>query len=211
MTGRASEAVILLHGLWMNGLVMQYLARALRGQGFAAQTLGYRSIRDALGDHLARLERRIASLEERRIHLVGHSTGGLVALRYLQRDPDQRIGRTVLLGAPVAGCRAAAVLSRRPGGEFFLGKSVSIWNEPVDVSLDSRFEVGVVAGSTSLGVGRLFVRLPEPNDGVVCVDETKLPGMRDHLVLRVGHTAMLISPRVARQTAAFLRTGAFLR
>jgi len=211
MMGREVEAVILLHGLWMNGLVMQYLSYVLRDEGFAAQTFTYRSIRDALGEHLVQLGRRVASLDAHRIHLVGHSTGGLVALRYLQRDPDERIGRAVLLGAPVAGCRAAATISDRPSGDFFLGKSLSIWREPFDVTLDPRFEVGVIAGTLPLGLGRLFVDLPEPNDGVVCVDETRLPGMRDHLELPSGHTTMLASPQVARQTAAFLRTGAFER
>jgi pimeloyl-ACP methyl ester carboxylesterase len=211
MRTEAPETVLLLHGLWMNGFIMQYLAHTLRGEGFAAHTLTYRSIHDALDAHLARLARRIASLAAGRIHLVGHSTGGLVVLRYLQRDPDKRIGRTVLLGAPVGGCRAATAVARRPGGDLLLGKSLSIWREPVDVSLDRRFEVGVIAGTSRLGLGRLFVRLPEPNDGVVCVDETRLPGMRDHLALPVGHTAMLASPQVARQTAVFLKTGAFAR
>ena len=211
MTTGSSDTVLLLHGLWMNGFVMQYLAHALRRYGFAARTVTYRSIRDALDAHLSRLTRRIASLAADRIHLVGHSTGGLVVLRYLQRDPDKRIARTVLLGAPVAGCRAAAGLARHPGGDLFLGKSLSIWREPVDVSLDPRFEVGIIAGTLPLGLGRLFTRLPGPNDGVVCVDETRLPGMRDHLALPVGHTAMLISPQVARQTAVFLKTGAFAR
>jgi hypothetical protein len=54
-------------------------------------------------------------------------------------------------------------------------------------------------------------RLPRPNDGVVCLDETKFPAMRDHLALPLGHTLMLASPRVARETAAFLKTGGFLR
>jgi pimeloyl-ACP methyl ester carboxylesterase len=211
MATGASETVLLLHGLWMNGFVMQYLAHALRGEGFAAETVTYRSVRDSLDAHLSRLTHRILSLGADRIHLVGHSTGGLVALRYLQRSPDERIARTVLLGAPVAGCRAAAGLARHPGGDLFLGKSLSIWREPVDVSLDPRFEVGVIAGTLAFGLGRLFARLPGPNDGVVCVDETRLPGMRDHLALPVGHTAMLVSPQVARQTAAFLETGAFGR
>jgi pimeloyl-ACP methyl ester carboxylesterase len=211
MTTEASEMVLLLHGLWMNGFVMQYLAHALRGEGFAAQTFTYRSVRDCLDAHLSRLARRIASLGAERIHLVGHSTGGLVVLRYLQRSPDKRIARTVLLGAPVAGCRAAAGLARHPGGDLFLGKSLSIWREAVDVSLDPRFDVGVIAGTSPFGLGRLFTRLPGRNDGVVCVDETRLPGMRDHLALPVGHTAMLVSPQVARQTAAFLKIGAFGR
>jgi len=53
--------------------------------------------------------------------------------------------------------------------------------------------------------------VPEPSDGVVTVDETRLPGLSDHLVLPVSHSGMLISREVALQTAAFLRYGRFER
>src|SRR6266568_1656231 len=196
MDASSEEAVLLLHGAWMNRCVMAYLAHALRRKGFAAQALTYRTMRGTLEEHLARVAKRIAALESPRVHLVGHSLGGVIVLRYLQRKPDDRIRRAVLIGAPVAGCRAAADLAQRAGGEFLLGKSLGVWREPVDVSL---------------GLGRLVTRLPRPNDGVVCLDETRFPAMRDHLALPLGHTLMLVSPRVARETAAFLKTGGFLR
>jgi hypothetical protein len=79
------------------------------------------------------------------------------------------------------------------------------------VSVDSRFEIGAIAGTRALGLARMVIRLPKPNDGVVCLDETKFPALRDHVALPVGHTVMLVSSRVARHTAAFLRTGAFAR
>lgn len=203
------DAVLLLHGAWMNQWVMGYIALALRKEGFAAHALGYRTMHDTLEEHLRRLAARVASLEASRVHLVGHSLGGVIVLRYLQRNAEARVRRAVLLGAPVVGCRAAADLAQRAGGEFLLGKSLGVWNEPVDVSLDRRFEVGVIAGTRALGLGRMVTRLPRPNDGVVCLDETRFPAMRDHMALPVGHTLMLVSPQVARQTAAFLKTGAF--
>ena len=205
------DAVVLLHGAWMNQLVMAYLTHALRREGFAARALTYRTMSENLEDHLAQLVARIAALAAPRVHLVGHSLGGVIALRYLQREPDKRVRRVVLLGAPVAGCRAAAALSRRSGGNFLLGRSLAVWREPVDVSLPAGVEVGVIAGTRAFGLGRMLVRLPSPNDGVVCVDETRLPAMRDHMVLPLAHSEMLVSPRAGRQTAAFLRTGAFQR
>jgi hypothetical protein len=92
-----------------------------------------------------------------------------------------------------------------------MGQSLAVWREPVDVAVDPRFEIGAIAGNRELGLARMVVRLPAPNDGVVCLDETRFPGLRDHLVLPVGHTLMLMSSRVARQTVSFLRTGAFRR
>ncbi len=195
----------------MNGWVMSYLAFALRREGFSAQALTYRTMRDTLEAHIGRLAKRIAKIAAPRVHLVGHSLGGVIVLRYLQRDPDERIQRAVLIGTPVSGCQAATDLAQRAGGEFLLGKSLGIWREPVDAPLDPRFEIGVIAGTRAFGIGSMVTRLPKPNDGVVCLDETKFPGMRDHLALPLGHTILLVSRRVARETAAFLKTGAFLR
>jgi len=44
----SGEAVLLLHGAWMSRWVMSYLAFALRREGFAAQALAYRTMRDTL-------------------------------------------------------------------------------------------------------------------------------------------------------------------
>ena len=59
-------------------------------------------------------------------------------------------------------------------------------------------------------LGRVVARgLPTPNDGTVCVAETELAAACDRIVLPVTHTSMLFSPRVARQTATFLRCARF--
>ncbi len=206
---RGPDAVVVLHGLWMNRFAMHYLVHALERAGFRASAMGYRSAAETLDQHVTRLARRVAGAQGERVHLAGHSLGGLVVLRYLQRAPDPRVRRAVLLGAPVAGCTMAERLGSK--APFLLGASAPAWREPVDTSLDPRFEVGAVAGTRPFGLGRLLVRLPHPSDGVVCLEETRLPGLRDHLTLPVSHSAMLISSQVARQTAAFLRDGRFAR
>jgi hypothetical protein len=70
-------------------------------------------------------------------------------------------------------------------------------------------EIGVVAGSGNLGLGRLFAELPLPNDGTVCVDETQLSGATAHIVLHVSHTGMLVSTAVGSAVVRFLRHGSF--
>jgi hypothetical protein len=51
----------------------------------------------------------------------------------------------------------------------------------------------------------------EPSDGTVLVEETRLHGATDHVVMRVSHSGMLFSASVAKQAGVFLRTGRFER
>jgi hypothetical protein len=66
-----------------------------------------------------------------------------------------------------------------------------------------------VAGSYSLGVGQVLAGFAEDSDGTVAVSETRLPGATDHIVVPVSHMGMLVSARVARESAYFLREGRF--
>src|SRR4051794_41151489 len=97
----------------MNRFAMHYLVHKLGRAGFRASAMGYRSASETLDQHVGHLERRVAALEAEKVHLAGHSLGGLVILRYLQRAPDRRVRRAVLLGAPVAGCLIAQRLGQR--------------------------------------------------------------------------------------------------
>ena len=74
-----------------------------------------------------------------------------------------------------------------------------------------RRDVGVVAGSVPVGLGRVAGRFDGPSDGTVAVAETELEGARDHIVLPVSHTSMMIYRQVADQAGAFLKRGEFLR
>jgi pimeloyl-ACP methyl ester carboxylesterase len=209
--GARSEAVLLLHGLWLNRFAMHYLVHALGRQGYRASAVGYRSLSETLDEHVALLARRVAATAADVVHLAGHSLGGLVVFRYLQGAADPRVGRAVLLGTPVSGCLIAQILEKTATGRFLLGRSASAWRAPFEPSLDRRFEIGVIAGTRRFGLACLFARLPRANDGVVLLEETRFPGMRDHLSLAISHSAMLVSRRVARQVGAFLRKGEFLR
>jgi hypothetical protein len=61
-----------------------------------------------------------------------------------------------------------------------------------------------------MGLGKLVGARGAPNDGTIFVDETRLPGISQHLVMRVSHTGLPFSKSVARQTGAFLHAGRFI-
>lgn len=212
--------VIFVHGLWMHSsegsLLRHYLGRSLEA---GTPTFNYRSVTERLevaADRLARqmreLAARLAGTGTRAggpppIHLVGHSLGGLLVLRMFERHADLPPGRIVLLGSPVTGSHAAERLSTWPISSRFLGHSHP---ELVNASpACATREIGMIAGSRPFGLGRLLTRFDEPNDGTVAVRETELECATDRIVLPVGHTGMLISPQVARETAHFLRYGRF--
>ena len=204
------DAVILVHGMWMGAWAMQGLRLRLARRGFAAYAFAYRSTAHFLDEHARRLAARIAGLREPVIHLVGHSLGGLVILRCLMNHGEQRIGRIVLLGTPARASIAVQRLENVAAGAWLLGASRDTWRS-LPVVFRPRCELGVIAGCRPWGVGRLVLRLPGTNDGVVRLDETEVPGMRERIVLPVSHSGMLLSARVAREVAAFLARGSFGR
>jgi len=203
-------AVLLVHGLWMGGWVMQGLRLALKRRGYAAYTFSYASTARSLDEHARRLAARMGELREPVIHLVGHSLGGLVVLRCLRNHGEQRIGRVVLIGTPVRACMSGRHLESVAGGKKLLGASRDIWRSLPEL-YRPRCDLGVIAGSRPWGLGRVMMRLPGVNDGVVRLEETEVEGMRDRVVLPLSHSGMLVSAQVARQLAAFLENGAFDR
>jgi pimeloyl-ACP methyl ester carboxylesterase len=202
------EAVILAHGMWMGGWAMQGLRLLLSRLGYSASAFSYRSLAQGLDEHARRLAARMAEVRQPVVHLVGHSLGGLVILRYLRNYGEQRIGRIVLMGTPVRGCMAGLRIGNMTAAGRLLGASREIWRGRPE-AYRPQCELGVLAGSRPWGLGALLMRLPGTNDGVVRLEETDVAGMRDRIVLPVGHSGMLVSARVAREVACFLERGAF--
>ena len=199
--------VILAHGLWMPGAVMQPLAARLARRGFECRIFSYGGAMRPLAAHVERLARFARDVGP--AHYVGHSLGGLVAMETLNAHPELPLGRAVMLGTPARGCRAARRLVGWPGGRWMLGESEVLWREGRTAAWRRPEALGLVAGSLPLGLGRLFGSLPGINDGVVTLEETDVEGAAGRVVLPVGHSAMLVSARVAECVAAFLEQGHF--
>lgn len=204
------DTVVLVHGLWVHGITMELMRRRVARCGFRALAYSYPSMRLTLTENAERLARFCRGIAAPRLNFIGHSLGGLIIVRMLERAPGLPPGRTVLLGSPVGGSLAARRLARLPGGRAALGRSAPEWHETALPGPGITREIGVIAGRLPVGIGRIVAPdLPAPSDGVVSVAETRLPRMRDHIVLNINHFGMLISGAVVRQICAFLRDGAF--
>ena len=206
------DTVILVHGLWMTGAEMLLLKHRLRGDGFHVVQFRYRMMARSLDHNCERLRKLIQQHDSKCMHLIGHSLGGVLALQTLQRYPDLPIDKVVCLGSPLLDSSAGRSLGHFPRGRAMLGKTLpeAVFEKPLEFWA-GRQTVGVIAGTRALGLGRLITVLSRPNDGMVTLAETCLPGIKDHLEMNVGHTALVLSKSVAAQCAWFLRHGTFRR
>lgn len=206
--------VILVHGLWMNGLELGVLGHHLRREhGFEVHTYSYPTLHGDAAGACARLADFAArAARSGPVHFVGHSLGGVLLHRMLHGCGTGLDGRVVVLGSPLNGSRAAAGAARyamlRPLlGPLVLGEIAG----PKPRSWQRPQPLGSIAGSLRVGTGQLFARFDEDNDGTVGVSETRIPGLADHLVMPHSHIGMLFAADVAEQVACFLREGAFRR
>jgi pimeloyl-ACP methyl ester carboxylesterase len=211
------NTVICVHGFWSHGTGMYLIKRRLEKEfGFRAHLFSYRSVHGTLDQNAAALERFIDELDVDGAHIVGHSLGGVLALRMLANNPDALPGRVVCLGSPLTGSRAAQVLDAQEWAENLIGHSLpaGVIDEPANTwasHVCERRDIGVIAGNVPLGFGRLFANFDEANDGTIGVSETRLSGARDHILMPVSHKGMLVSSDVADQAGSFLKRGEFLR
>ena len=104
------EPVVLVHGLWMIGHEFRVLRHRLQARhGFEVHVFTYPSLQGTaaeIGADLARFARELAA-GTGRVHVVGHSLGGAITYRALERGLSEVPGHTVVMGAPLNGSRAA--------------------------------------------------------------------------------------------------------
>lgn len=202
------EHVILLHGLWMRAFTLIALRNRLERAGFSVELFDYASVMHGVDVEVDRLAQCASAMGNGKVHFVGHSLGGLMALQALQRVPQLTQGRVVCLGSPLRGSAVARGVARLPGGSYLIGKNLDILRDGLD-RWDGKQAVGVIAGRLPIGFGFAVGALTSPHDGTVSVAETELPGLTDHCVVPATHTGLLFSEQAAEQTIAFLRAARF--
>lgn len=117
-----------------------------------------------------------------------------------------------MLGPPNKGSQVTDKLKNVPGYKLIngpAGMQLGTDLESVPVNLErAEFEVGVIAGTRSINL-ILSTMLPNPDDGKVSVENTKLEGMADHITVPVSHPYIMKDARVIDQAIFFLKNGRF--
>ena len=216
------EAVVCVHGLWLSGFATRYWRVHLARAGYAAHSFSYPSVRGRLAHNRAALLRFALALPQQRIHFAGHSLGAVTIASMLDEQgwclPGKTLGRIVLAGPPFQGTHAGKALIDPKHtrtvfggvGRALAGKALQDWLSGQRPVVPGGVDLGVIAGDANVGMGRVIAPgLARPHDGTVSVAETRVSGAREHIVLPVSHTTMLMSQQVVKRMVRFFDSGSF--
>lgn len=212
----SDECVILLHGLVRSNSSMEDIEEKLLSEGYQVVNHDYPS-RDFTIAELA-LSEIPKAIEEcnqcqpKTIHFVTHSMGGILIRYFLEHNEIENLGRVVMLSPPNQGSEAVDELSDIPGFDFLngpAGSELGTDENSVPVNLGAAdFEVGIITGNESVNL-ILSQLIPGEDDGKVSVENAKLEGMKDFLVVPHSHTFIMKSEEVIKQILNFLQNGVF--
>ena len=213
---RATEGVILLHGLCRTSSSMSKMASALVGAGYYVENVDYPSRSasitalsdEAIGRALADPTMQSCS----RIHFVTHSMGGILVRSYLRRHEVGKLGKVVMLGPPNQGSEVVDKLGRWWLFQKINGPAGSELGTDPDSTPNMlgpvNFEVGVIAGDRSINwINSMLIK--GKNDGKVSVERTKVAGMKELLMVHVAHPFLMRNKAVIGDTLRFLKYGDF--
>lgn len=212
--------VVLLHGLARNAWTMAPLARYLQRSWPDTEVIAfqYASTAAPVLQHALHLIRFMEYAEQAsEVHFVGHSLGNIVLRRsYRLAELGQwrmpRLGKHVMLGPPNQGSQIAMRLQRFTPVAWFTGAPFMQvgrdWQEFEPELAIPPCPFGIIAGRMR-GLDGLHPWLSGPNDVIVTVQETKLPGAADFLEVNVPHAWLMNSRTVQAATLSFLKSGRF--
>lgn len=194
----AGTPIILLHGLVDNGSIFVTLRRSLRRRGFGRViTLNY----SPFSQDVRQVAQRLSALVEKtceetgyeRVHVVGHSLGGLIARYYVQKlGGDARVHTVCTLGTPHTGTLAAHLLPQRLVKQLRPASEIMAELAEPAAGLNTRF-VAFWSDLDELMVPKRAARIDHPDLAA-----------RNVLLRGVGHVALPLDGRVVREIATLL-------
>ncbi len=217
------KVVLVLHGLGRTRSSMSKLVNYLAQNGpYDVLNVTYASTRVPLSEDAKSLAHVVSHLEGvEEINFVAHSMGNLVVRHFLHDQlvaarglgNDPRIHRFVMLAPPNQGASLAERFQYDPvfrvafgtGGQQFTQQ----WERLLERLATPPCPFGIIAGGAADGGGRNPM-LEGDDDMVVTVEETRLPGAADFVIVPAVHTYIMDDARVHEYTLRFLRHEYFI-
>jgi pimeloyl-ACP methyl ester carboxylesterase len=205
----SDHVTVLVHGIWMQGVMMRVMGKMLEARGFRTHSVSYDFLKQSPEENARELYDEIGQLGARRINLVGHSLGGIVILHLLKQFPDLAIDKIVLIGSPVRGSSVARRMHDTPLLRPLLGRSVEkgLLGGAPEYACDR--PLGIITGRGKLGITALLYPTGDDSDGVVQESETLIENATDRVALPLSHSTMIFSRECTDYIANFLTMGRF--
>jgi pimeloyl-ACP methyl ester carboxylesterase len=176
--------VLLLHGLFQNRSCLLLLQRQLQRAGYRTMSINtppwhdLATLTNRVGDGVNRL--RVATGADR-VHLVGHSMGGILARSYLQTSGTEWVANCVTIGAPHTGSQLAVFAVSRLGRALLPGS-------PLLAQLNT----------APLPTGIKLTAIFSSDDNIIVpAENARFEGADNLEISGIGHTAMLFSEQVS--------------
>lgn len=228
--GTESEVVIMLHGMGRHNFNLHSFGEYLHQQGYRVILPEYPSEKKSIhacADTVADIIKNLDLKPHQKIHFVGQSMGGAVIRSLLERHPQpQNLGNVVMMVPPFGGSEVADWFKahilfkhlyrwlKGPAGQEMGTENGGIhrlFNAAVN------YPLGIIAARLPKDYKTKFKPffMPGPeiikgeNDGLVSIENTKIDGMTDHVVVTSEHTSIEENQKAWTHALHFLRHARF--
>jgi len=198
MNEKKQMDAILIHGMGRTPMAMSILAARLRKSGIRPHLFGYSVTFERQNNCLQRLESFITKrVQTNEFIMIGHSLGA-VLMRATMPRLIHKPAACFLLASPTRVCKAARNFAHHPVAKLLGGEIGQLLAD--QQFMESLPPTGVptkIYAGTGGPRGHYSPFGEEPNDGVLTVNETLLPGVPIQ-TLPVLHTFIMNSNVVIR-------------
>jgi triacylglycerol esterase/lipase EstA (alpha/beta hydrolase family) len=207
-----NKPLFLIHGLGRSRFDLIVLGASLKRFGFTPYYFAYSSQKHTINHHADILKEFVDSKlkKDKPLFFVGHSLGGIITLRCLEKLSFIPKGsRAVLLGTPINGSSLARFCAHFSFFRALFGPILIELSELYKSENDfNTFDlpdvtVALFTGGTGFNLG-FNPFLPGDNDGIVTVKETFSPSFALHERVFALHPLLMFSPLLIKKTREFL-------
>jgi pimeloyl-ACP methyl ester carboxylesterase len=186
---RSGPPILLIHGYLHNASAWSYLKPFL-AKKHTVYTINLKGPFRSIEDFSLQVAEKAKQIQiksgQKKLILVGHSMGGLVAIHHALSNPH--ISRVVAIGSPLKGTPLARIAfgqcaKQMVPGSPFLSALFRFVSEPQGAELTA------IGSETDELIFPYTSALPEGRGDRICFDD-------------LGHAGLLFSPRVAEKLAA---------
>ncbi|ACB84213.1 serine aminopeptidase domain-containing protein [Natranaerobius thermophilus] len=224
------ELIVMVHGFNARASQFNDFKTWFEECGYEARAIELSTACNSLKDCTAELEQKLENLfedkkiqkESIKVHLIGHSMGGLIIKKYLNHNlikgflesnqgVKAKLGKVILIATPNQGSKMADIVCQ------YMKPLTKIYQPLLDLQttdfqlehpqMAEEIEIGVIAGNKSNIISGLL--LEGENDGRVTVSSARVPSMQDMVVLPLGHKKIHRSPKTFQLVIHFLEKGSF--